>query len=192
MNDEFSFVENKEWLQEFLISLKSSYGNNVTFNDAIEYAISNIDILFRNNCLNFGSYDPHEWLICTSEIHKKSRLCRISNGFNNKHVPSSRKFNPLFHEPQYENELKLAYHSYEYLTYHNDIKIMLTTPMSDYTRYSNDNSINRLDRIFIMCLRYNDINSKNRTNHHTYNILPISSILNAYEKYSAEIVNNIE
>ena len=191
LKDEFSFVEHEEWFKVFITELKISYGNRVSFMDAISFAIHNVDILFRKTCFSIGEYDEHEWLICTSNIHKNSRLCRISNGFGRRYVPSNRKFNPIFHEKKYKSEYNLAVYSYNYLIFHNEIKIMLTTPMSDYTRYSDDNSVNRLDKLFVTCLRLVDHKPVNRFCRTEKNEIQINIILDAYKQYNESIKNDI-
>lgn len=185
--DEFSFVENEDWFKLFINELKRVYGNNVSFKDALEFAIHNVDILFRKTCFNIGEYDDHDWLICTSNIYKNSRLCRISYGFGGRRVPSNKKFNPIFHDKKYKKEINLASYSYSYLTFHNEIKIMLTTPMSDYTRYSDDNSINRLDKLFITCLRLADQKPVNQFCKTDKNGIQINIILDAYRQYNESI-----
>ena len=192
---EFGFVENSRWLKPFIIQLKEYYAKisdtnstsdnldtnektiftdtTLTFNDANEFAINNIDIVFKEDCFTLFR-NKYSWTECIERGNQhKSERCRMSRGFGNRYVPNHKKFNPLFHDKKYENVLLLAKQSYYYLYYRNEIEIILKTPSSDYTRFSVECYKNVLNRFFMMNLR--DI-QKNDTN----KMSPFEQILETY------------
>jgi len=193
---EFGFVENSIWLKPFIIQLKEHYAKisdtnstsdnlatneqtiftdtTLTFNDANEFAIQNVDIIFKEDCFTMFQ-DKYSWTECIEKgnQHKRER-CRVSSGFGNRHVPNHKRFNPLFRDKKYEDVLLLAKQSYYYLYYRNEIEIILKTPSSDYTRFSIECYKNVLNRFFMMNLR--DIQKND-----TKKMSPFEQILETYD-----------
>ena len=149
----------------------------ITFQDAIEFAIHNLNTIFRNDCFTI-LHEKHSWINCLNiDNYGKDTMCRVSRGFGNRLVPIGKKFNPIFHDIQYNNVVALANYSYRYLCYSVKIETILKTPSSDYTRFSinNDNDVdeNTFNRLFIMNLR--NIQKTNKTQG------PFDDILATYE-----------
>ena len=65
-----------------------------------------------------------------------------------------KKFNPKFREEKYKEVLLIAEQSYNYLYYCNELETVLTTPLSDYTRFCTRTDTNMLDDIFILNFRF--------------------------------------
>lgn len=173
---EFGFVENCSWLKTFVISLKEHYtklstinmsntedmtsledtiftDTMLTFQDATDFAVHNLDALFKEDCLAIF-YDKYNWTECIEKGNQYKHVrCRRSSGFGNRYVPRTKKFNPLFHDKEYSEVLLLAKNSYQYLYYRNEIEIILKTPSSDYTRFSIESYTNVLNRFFMLNLR---------------------------------------
>jgi len=126
----------------------------VTYEDAVEFAIYNLNAVFRNTCTPLIFNRP-SWIDCIpKEKQSNDHMCRISIGFGSRLVPFTKKFNPLFRQEKHKNAVLLAEYSYNYLYYHHEIEQILNTPLSDYTRYMLDNDKNLVDKIFIANLRY--------------------------------------
>lgn len=131
----------------------------LTFDDANEFAIHNLDSIFKNDCFTLF-YEDYTWLECLDYYNNNNNnnyqydtKCRISQGFGNRCVPITKKFNPVFYNVKYNDKVKLAEYSYNYLINRVKIETILKTPSSDYTRFSIDNSENILIRFFMMNLR---------------------------------------
>ena len=163
--DDFNFVENKGWLKPYLIALNNSYSEDhiVTAADSESFAINSVDKVFRAKGLStkpFWKY-REDWIYCSNiDSRESDSNCRISPGFENRQVPSCRKFNPKFNnlKPLTDNKLKdqllLAKQSYDYIKYMREIDIMLRTPSSDYTRFSNEgDELAGKNKRFMMKLR---------------------------------------
>ena len=172
-SDDFSFVENKNWLKPFLVQLiqQSSQNTNITWGEATMFAIRRADLVLRPtisssivNLNESGSYIDN-WYDCPNR-KSASDDCRLSVGFGNKWVPNVRKFNPKYNDPKHKQVLKLARDSYNFLEYHQKIKELIDTPSSDYTRFSEDKE----DNAFIVKLR---TNADLQTN-------PLKAILDTY------------
>jgi hypothetical protein len=147
----------------------------ISFQDATEFAIHNLNTIFRNDCFTI-LHEKHSWINCLNiDNYGKDTMCRVSRGFGNRLVPIGKKFNPIFHDIQYSNVVALANHSYSYLRYCAEIETILKTPSSDYTRFSINNEVdeNMLNRFFIMNLR--NIQKTNKTQG------PFDDILATYE-----------
>ena len=135
---------------------------SLSFDDANEFAIHNLDSIFKNDCFTLF-YEDYTWLECldyynnninnNNNNYQYDTKCRISQGFGNRCVPITKKFNPVFYNVKYNDEVKLAEYSYNYLINRVKIETILKTPSSDYTRFSIDNSENILIRFFMMNLR---------------------------------------
>lgn len=147
----------------------------ITFQDAIEFAIHNLNTIFRKDCFTILN-ENHSWINCLNiDNYGKDTMCRVSRGFGNRFVPIDKKFNPIFHDIQYSNVVALANHSYSYLRYCVEIETILKTPSSDYTRFSINNDVdeNTFNRLFIMNLRNIQKTNKNQG--------PFDDILATYE-----------
>tara|TARA_B110000037_G_scaffold20930_1_gene22860 strand:+ start:10792 stop:11496 length:705 start_codon:yes stop_codon:yes gene_type:complete len=147
----------------------------ISFQDAIEFAIHNLNTIFRKDCFTILN-EKHSWINCLNiDNYGKDTMCRVSRGFGNRLVPIGKKFNPIFHNIQYSNVVALANHSYSYLRYCVEIETILKTPSSDYTRFSINNEVdeNMLNRFFIMNLRNIQKTNKNQG--------PFDDILATYE-----------
>ena len=147
----------------------------ISFQDATEFAIHNLNTIFRNDCFTI-LHEKHSWINCLNiDNYGKDTMCRVSRGFGNRLVPIDKKFNPIFHDIQYSNVVALANHSYSYLRYCVEIETILKTPSSDYTRFSINNDVdeNTFNRLFIMNLR--NIQKTNKTQG------PFDDILATYE-----------
>ena len=147
----------------------------ISFQDATEFAIHNLNTIFRNDCFTI-LHEKHSWINCLNiDNYGKDTMCRVSRGFGNRLVPIGKKFNPIFHDIQYSNVVALANHSYSYLRYCVEIETILKTPSSDYTRFSINNDVdeNTFNRLFIMNLR--NIQKTNKTQG------PFDDILATYE-----------
>ncbi len=164
-SDDFNFVENKGWLKPYLIALNNSYSEDhvVTVEDSESFAINSVDKVFRAKGLStkpFWKY-REDWIYCSNiDSREFDSNCRISPGFENRQVPSCRKFNPKFNnlKPLTDNKLKdqllLAKQSYDYIRNMREIDIMLRTPSSDYTRFSNEgDELAGKNKRFMMKLR---------------------------------------
>lgn len=193
---EFGFVENSKWLKPFIIQLKEHYAKistmnsandnlatdeqtiftntKLTFNDANEFAIQNIDAIFKEDCFTLFR-NKYSWTECIEKgnQHKRER-CRVSRGFGNRYVPNHKRFNPTFHDEKYEDIVSLAKYSYNYLYYRNEIETILKTPSSDYTRYSLSCYTNVLNRFFMLNLRHVQKIDTNQ-------ISPFEQILETYD-----------
>ena len=158
--EEFSFVKNEEWLKPFLTKLKEHNKDKsvqLTFQDAINFAIYNVDVVFRSCCCLLPSTSNTMWKVCVAKEYQNQNIdtnCRISKGFGNRYVPYMKKFNPKFREEKYKEVLLIAEQSYKYLYYCNELETILTTPMSDYTRFCTRTDTNMLDDIFILNFRF--------------------------------------
>jgi hypothetical protein len=158
--EEFSFVKNEEWLKPFLTKLKEHNKNKIvqlTFQDAINFAIYNVDSVFRRCCCLVPLTSNTMWKACVAKENQNQSIdinCRISKGFGNRYVPYMKKFNPKFRQEKYKDVLLLAEQSYKYLYYCNELETILTTPMSDYTRFCTHTDTNMLDDIFILNFRF--------------------------------------
>jgi hypothetical protein len=158
--EEFSFVKNEEWLKPFLTKLKEHNMDNLqplTFQDAIDFAIYNVDTVFRSCSCLLPSTSNTMWKACVAKEYQNENIdinCRISKGFGNRYVPYMKKFNPKFRQEKYKDVLLIAEQSYKYLYYRNEIETILTTPMSDYTRFCTHTETNMLDGIFILNFRF--------------------------------------
>lgn len=137
---------------------------SLSFDDANEFAIRNLDSIFKNDCFTLF-YDNYTWIECldyynnninnntnNNNYHYDTK-CRISQGFGNRYVPIGKKFNPRFNDIKYNNTVKMAEYSYNYLIHRINIETILRTPSSDYTRFSIDNSENVFNRFFMLNLR---------------------------------------
>ena len=147
----------------------------ISFQDAIEFAIHNLNTIFRKDCFTILN-EKHSWINCLNiDNYGKDTMCRVSRGFGNRLVPIGKKFNPIFHNIQYRNVVALANHSYSYLRYCVEIETILKTPSSDYTRFSINNEVdeNMLNRFFITNLRNIQKTNKNQG--------PFDDILATYE-----------
>ena len=147
----------------------------ISFQDATEFAIHNLNTIFRNDCFTI-LHEKHSWINCLNiDNYGKDTMCRVSRGFGNRLVPIGKKFNPIFHNIQYSNVVALANHSYSYLRYCVEIETILKTPSSDYTRFSINNEVdeNMLNRFFIINLRNIQKTNKNQG--------PFDDILATYE-----------
>ena len=189
-------------LEEQIVDYKSNYRNisndtndiyntlriftytRISYEDAIEFAIYNLNKVFRNTC-SMLLVDKPSWKDC---IPKETRLmneymCRISTGFGNRVVPTTKKFNPIFHQEKHKNDVLLAEYSYKYLYHHREIEEIINTPISDYTRYLVESNVNLLDKIFMANLRY--IQSIHNNDNY------VESLLSTYKiKVPPDIVNN--
>jgi|TARA_B110000967_G_C18898361_1_gene572521 hypothetical protein len=194
---EFGFVENSRWLKPFIIQLKEHYAkisqvdNNIdddlttteqtiftdsslTFQDATDFAIHNLDTIFKENCFSMFR-NKHSWTECIEKGNQhKRKQCRVSRGFGNRVVPNHKIFNDVFHDKKYEDVILLAKHSYRYLYYRNEIEIILKTPSSDYTRFSIECYINILNKFFMMNLRNIQKNDAKK-------LSPFEQILETYD-----------
>ena len=147
----------------------------ISFQDATEFAIHNLNTIFRKDCFTILN-EKHSWINCLNiDNYGKDTMCRVSRGFGNRLVPIGKKFNPIFHNIQYSNVVALANHSYSYLRYCVEIETILKTPSSDYTRFSINNEVdeNMLNRFFITNLRNIQKTNKNQG--------PFDDILATYE-----------
>ena len=173
---DFSFEKNKNWLKPFLVALiqQSIHDTNITWNDARSFAIRRVDLVFRPTIAAsmFTSIDEEisyidNWNVCPSLTPTNSN-CRLSKGFGNNLVPNVKKFDPKYKESKYKNTLKLARESYNFLKYSQQIKEIIDTPSSDYTRFSRDSEVE--SEKFIIKLRTNTDLQKN----------PLKVILDTY------------
>ena len=147
----------------------------ISFQDATEFAIYNLNTIFRKDCFTILN-EKHSWINCLNiDNYGKDTMCRVSRGFGNRLVPIGKKFNPIFHDIQYSNVVALANHSYSYLRHCAEIETILKTPSSDYTRFSINNEVdeNTFNRFFITKLR--NIQKTNKTQG------PFDDILATYE-----------
>ncbi len=146
--DDFNFVENERWLKPFLVELNNYFdtSHTITYMETQDFAIRSVDKVFRpKGFVTTPAWEYRaDWIECPGkESIKFNSNCRDSPGFGNRQVPSSRKFNPKYNnlkvgDIRLKNELKLAKESYNYIKSMRAIDIMLKTPSSDYTRFSND------------------------------------------------------
>jgi thiol-disulfide isomerase/thioredoxin len=158
-NDEFSFVENKDWLEPFLSKLMEQYLNDptkiITNEEAIDFAIKKVNSIFRPKGLitkEFVQYKK-DWEACPKKgLSCINSECRKSPGFGDRCVPSVRKFDPKYNEDVYKYNIKLAEQSYNYLKNNEKLNTLLRTPASDYTRFSLDES-GKLDKEFVNRIR---------------------------------------
>ena len=126
----------------------------ITFEDANEYAIYNLDKIFKNDCFTWFYCNHYSWLECVEKGNEMARIkCRNSCGFDNRSVPITKKFNPIFNDKKYREEYILAIYSYNYLYYRMEIDTILKTPLSDYTRFNSATEKNVLNRFFMTNLR---------------------------------------
>ena len=147
--------------------------STLTFQDATDFAVQNLDTIFKENCLTVFQ-DHYSWTECIEMDNRYKHIrCRVSRGFGNRHVPITKKFNPIFHDEQYSEKVLLAKNSYRYLYYRNEIETILKTPSSDYTRFSVDTDTNILNRFFMMNLRNIQKNGRRK-------IGPFEQILETY------------
>jgi len=155
-DEDFNFVENKNWLQPFLIALLKNVDKVVTEDEAVNFAITNVNSIFRPKGMittPLGDY-KQDWILCPQiGMSSDSGTCRESPGFGNRTVPNVRKFNPIYKENKYKNRIRLAENSYNYLKNKKKINIILQTPSSDYTRFSLDNEQDKLEKDFLHKLR---------------------------------------
>lgn len=162
---EFSFVENESWLRSFLQQAIVYYqytNTNITFQDVTDFAVNNVKYIFRNRC-SFDLCNNDKWVRCVSKEDQNKSNSRISSGFEkrckttigieDRYVPNSKKFNPLFNDEKYNDVVLLAEYSYNYLYYHTYIETLLTTPLSDYTRFNDETKLNVLNRLYMINLR---------------------------------------
>lgn len=144
--DDFNFVENERWLKPFLVELNNYFdtSHTITYMETQDFAIRSVDKVFRpKGFVTTPAWEYRaDWIECPGKqsIEHYSN-CRDSPGFGNRHVPSSRKFNPKYNnlksgDVRLKNDLKLAKESYDYIKSMRAIDIMLKTPSSDYTRFS--------------------------------------------------------
>jgi hypothetical protein len=156
--EDFNFVENKNWLQPFLIALLKNVDKVVTEDEAVNFAITNVNSIFRPKGMvtaPLGDY-KQDWILCPQiEMSSDSGTCRKSPGFGNRTVPNVRKFDPIYRENKYKGKVRLAENSYNYLKNKNKINTILQTPSSDYTRFSLDNNQDKLEREYLQKLREN-------------------------------------
>ena len=158
-NEEFSFVENKDWLEPFLSKLMEQSLNEpskiITNEEAIDFAIKNVNSVFRPKGLitkEFVQYKK-DWEDCPKKgLSCINSECRKSPGFGDRCVPSVRKFDPKYNEDAYKYNIKLAEQSYNYLKNSDKIDTILRTPSSDYTRFSLDES-GKLEKEFVNRIR---------------------------------------
>ena len=117
-DEDFNFIENKKWLQPFLVSLLKNTDKVITEDEAENYAITNVNSIFRPKGImttTFGDY-KQDWLLCPQiGLSTEYSNCRKSPGFGNRTVPNVRKFNPIYKENKYKNRIRLAENSYNYL-----------------------------------------------------------------------------
>jgi hypothetical protein len=192
---EFGFVENSYWLKPFIIQFKNHYtkincvdsdgelvaneqlifvDSLLSFQDATEFAIQNVDAVFRESCLSMF-WEKYSWLECIGNGNQHiTERCRISTGFGNRYVPNHKRFNPIFYDKKYENIVILAKQSYNYLCYCKEIETILKTPSSDYTRFSVECYTNILNRFFMTNLREIQKKDTKRTS-------PFEQILEIYD-----------
>ena len=136
---DINFEENRLWLVPLLASVNKMKKNG-NLNDVIEYATKNVDRVFRDNTIIGSNYDEynHIWKYCAS-FPSNLEICRKSKGFGNLSVPKQRKYNPEYSDNLFkQKDLDLAYESYLFLEYVDNIKEVLKTPRSDYTRISRE------------------------------------------------------
>lgn len=141
----------------------------LTFDDANEFAIHNLDSIFKNDCFTLF-YENYTWIDCLDYYNNNNNnnnyqydtKCRISQGFGNRCVPIKKKFNPVFYNVKYNDAVKLAEHSYNYLTHRIKIETILKTPSSDYTRFSINTDENVFNRLFMVNLRHIQKAEKNK------------------------------
>lgn len=175
--EDFKFVENEYWLKPFLISYKKYHSNNLSLSNVVNYAIICINNIFRNTTMSMSSQSytiNNEWYNCIANNEEfKKNYCRISKGFDNKWVPRSKKLNP--DAIKNKDRVKLANEGYNFIENYSSINQILTTPMSDYTRFSTDS--NNEERFFIQKLRQNLKTSDNEIDAilKTYNVEPTMS-----------------
>jgi hypothetical protein len=179
--DEFSFVKNEEWLKPFLTKLKEYYSDNtdrLTTQEATDFAISNVNSVFRKRCCLFHLTVASQWKECVSKEYQSkydktekfdNGNYRRSKGFGNRYVPNMKKFNPKFYEEKYKDVLLLAEYSYNYLYFSIEIETILTTPLSDYTRFNR--YVNKPDKMFLLNFRFI---------HPQYNANYIDAVLTTY------------
>jgi len=180
--DEFSFVKNEEWLKPFLTKLKEYYSDNtttLTTQEATDFAISNVNSVFRTRCCLFHLTSDSQWKECVLKEYQSkydptdkfdnNGNYRRSKGFGNRYVPYMKKFNPKFYEEKYKDVLLLAEYGYNYLYFCTEIETILTTPLSDYTRFNS--YTNKLDKMFLMNFRFI---------HPQYNANYIDALLTTY------------
>jgi hypothetical protein len=126
----------------------------LSFDDATEFAIHNLNSIFRNDCFTIFN-EKHSWVNCLDNKNYNTKtMGRISRGFGKRYVPIGKKFNPKFHNTKYHDMITLAEYSYNYLVHRNEIDMILKTPSSDYTRFGIDNNENIFNRFFILNLRH--------------------------------------
>ena len=71
--EEFSFVKNEEWLKPFLTKLSEHNKDKsvqLTFQDAINFAIYNVDAVFRSCCFLLPSTSNTMWKVCVAKEYK--------------------------------------------------------------------------------------------------------------------------
>ena len=163
---EFSFVKNEVWLKPFLTKLKEYDPDKtvtITTQYAIDFAVSNLNSIFRTRCCLFHLTSSSQWKESVSkEYQTKCEMSekfdngsyRKSKGFGNRYVPYMKKFNPIFSEEKYKDVVLLAEYSYNYLYFCKEIETILTTPLSDYTRFNNNDTKNKMDKMFLLNLRF--------------------------------------
>ena len=190
--EEFSFVENKDWLEPFLSKLLEQSLNDptkiVTNEEAIDFAIKNVNSIFRPKGLvtkEFVQYKK-DWEDCPKKgLSCLSSECRKSPRFGNRCVPSVRKFDPKYSDETYKYNITLAEQSYNYLKNSDKINTILRTPSSDYTRFSL-NGPTKLDKEFINRLRNVLALDKNATQERNY----FKAILDAYVNKNISLNSN--
>ncbi len=158
-NEEFSFINSKEWLEPFLSKLLEQTLNDpskiISETDAIDFAIKNVNSIFRPKGLitkEFVQYKK-DWEECPKYgLSILNSECRNSPGFGNRRVPSVRKFDPKFREDKYKYNVKLAEQSYNYLKNSDKINTLLRTRSSD-AGYRFSLEEDRFDKEFLTKLR---------------------------------------
>ena len=165
--NEFSFIDNTGWLKPFIIELHKYYKCStsseqsteriatVSVMDANAFAIHSLNSVFRDDYFTILNEKP-SWVTCLDrKTYDTSAMCRVSQGFGNRQVPIGKKFNPRFHNTEYNDILTLAKYSYNYLVHRTEIETILKTPSSDYTRFSMNTDDNIFNRLFMVNLRNN-------------------------------------
>ena len=157
--------------------------SGISFCDANQYAIYNLDKVFKNDCFSKFCCNTYSWLECVDKGNDLINIkCRVSHGFDNKNVPITKRFNPIFNSSKYREEYLLALHSYKYLYYRHEIETMIKTPSSDYTRFNHETPKNILNKFFMMNLRIIQSKSSNPNS--------IENILTTYQSKSSNNINS--
>ena len=169
-------------VKPFLTKLKEYYSDNtttLTTQEATDFAISNVNSVFRTRCCLFHLTSDSQWKECVLKEYQSkydptdkfdnNGNYRRSKGFGNRYVPYMKKFNPKFYEEKYKDVLLLAEYGYNYLYFCTEIETILTTPLSDYTRFNS--YTNKLDKMFLMNFRFI---------HPQYNANYIDALLTTY------------